>query len=380
MSASIVAARGNTIFPVETFGDTLIVLPKGDKAGFGEADFRVECTRVAAALRDPMYKNLVLDFTLTNYVGGNVIEELQRWVAQVREQGGRAVACEVSDDMRKGLEVSRRADDWEFFDTRDDALHAVARETPGQKLVRWAPSIATAVTVLLLIALGAWLLTGRQTERRHYAALEEIWRDYAKIRKRTPEVRDWAVQTEPLVERLDGQIAELTELLPTEYSARNALLAVARSRMRPILVEPRSPDPRAAGVEAGLAYIRGNLDGLEEKEFRELEAEYLATRPSLTSGTAAVAAAATTERSASREEEASRRSAEPVAAADSREDSGNASPAEPASPEPDPVSEEPSPAEPVAASETEGRASSPAESTESPGRTLTPVATGRSPE
>ncbi|QDT16298.1 hypothetical protein [Alienimonas californiensis] len=396
MSASIVAARGNTIFPVETFGDTLIVLPKGDKAGFGEADFRVECGRVSAALRDPLYKNLVLDFTLTNYVGGNVVEELQAWVSQVREQGGRAVACEVSPDMRKGLEVSRRADDWEFFDTRDDALRAVARETAGQKLTRWAPSIATALTVLLLIGLGAWLLTGRQAERRQYAALEEIWQDYAKIRKRSPDERDWQVQAEPLVKRLDAQIAELQAMLPSQYAARNTLLAVARLRMKPILLEPRAPDPRAEGVEAGLAYIRANLAGGAQTDYKELEARYLATRPSLGFGAPAVA----TDSSAGSEEGASSEAADP--AVESIPIPEPAPVVEPVpSPEPglsgEPVAETvslesvPPPSEPPAEEPAEEPSAEPvgaAESGESdvaasaydPNRRLIPVATGRSPD
>ncbi len=279
MPASTVAARGNTIFPVETFGDTLIVLPKGDKAGFGEANFRVECGRVAAALRDPRYPNLVLDFSLTNYVGGNVVEELQRWVAQVREQGGRAVACEVSDDMRKGLEVSRRAEDWEFFDTRDEALGAVATETFGQTLGRWTPTIATVLTVLLLVGLGAWLLSGRHTERRHYTALVEIWQEYSDLRKKYPNVREWAERNKPLVERLDREIEEIRPMLPSKYSARNTLLSTAERRMKPILLRPRSPDPRARGVESGLALLRANLEGAPTPELRAAQKLFNETRP-----------------------------------------------------------------------------------------------------
>ena len=279
MSASIIAARGNRIFPVETFGDTLIVLPKGDKAGFGEADFRVECGRVAAALRDPKYKHLVLDFSLTNYVGGNVVEELQKWVDQVRGQGGRAVACEVSDDMRKGLEVSRRAEDWQFFETRDDALKEVAHETPGQTFSRWAPTIATVVTVLLLVGLGAWLLSGRREETRRFVALEEIWKDYAKIRDTYQNPHDWKAQSDPLVERLDAEILQIRAMLPSKYAARNQLLATANNRMKPILLDPRKPDPRARGVEAGFAMLRANLAGARGDDWKAAEKEYLATAP-----------------------------------------------------------------------------------------------------
>ena len=279
MSASIVVARGNRIFPVETFGDTLIVSPKGEKSGFGEADFRVECGRVSAALRDPFYKNLVLDFSLTNYVGGNVVEELQKWVADVREQGGRAVACEVSDDMRKGLEVSRIADDWEFFETRDDALKTVATETFGQTASRWAPTVATVVTVLLLVGLGAWLLTGRHEERRRFLAVEEIWKDYAKLQAMYVEERDLRAQTPPLVERLDAEIDLVQHMMPSKYTTRNPLLSTARNRMRPILLDPHSPDSRIRGVEAGLAYVRANLENVPAAEFKAAEEEYVATVP-----------------------------------------------------------------------------------------------------
>ncbi|MEM9702860.1 MAG: hypothetical protein AAF907_10515 [Planctomycetota bacterium] len=279
MSAPLLAARGNRIFPVETFGDTLIVSPKGDKAGFGEADFRVECSRVAAALRDPFYRHLIVDFSLTNYVGGSVVEEVQKWVAQCRDHGGRAVACEVSEDMRKGLELAQRSDDWEFFETRDDALKSVATETPGQTIFRWTPRIATFLTVAALLALGAWLLSGRHLEERRFAELEAIWKEYADIRGRYASPREWKVQNQPLVARLEAEIEAIQAMEPSKFAARDRMKAVAKQRMLPVLRDPRMPDPRARGVEAGFASIRANLAGLSGDDVKEIEAEYIATAP-----------------------------------------------------------------------------------------------------
>ena len=279
MSPSLVAARGNTIFPVETYGDTLIVLPKGDKAGFGEADFRVECSRVAAALRDPLYRNLVLDFSLTNYVGGDVIEELQKWVSQVEEQGGRAVACEVSDDMRKGLELFRRGDDWFYFDNRSAALKAVAHETVKQKATRWAPAIATALAVAALVLFGAWVLTNPHKEKRHLAALEDIWKDYEALRRRNPEPSEWPKLTTPLVERLDQEVKSIRALGANKYVTSRYQVDLAERRMRPILKDPRVPDPREAGVEAALQYLRAWLDNASDASRDRLRQRYEDTAP-----------------------------------------------------------------------------------------------------
>ena len=339
--SALAAARDNTIFPVETFGDALIVSPKGDKAGFGEADFRVESGRVADALRAPELKHLVVDFSLTNYVGGDVVEVLEGWADGVRGRGGRAVACEVSADMRRGLSVSRgrpaarspapaapaapaatsaaparddrrgdsagglidfgpadpddrgrgRDDDgggggdggggagdaggWPIYDTRAAALKDVARESPKQKLRRYAPALLGVAAVLGVLLLGAWLLTGRHTEERLYADLNDIWEDYRLVRDRYPDSADWSRHTPGLVERLDAQVAEMKTLNPVANSTLRVLLATAQGRMRPVLLDPRSPDPRAREVQAGLDYIRAELDGVDDDAFHAAQDEYV---------------------------------------------------------------------------------------------------------
>ena len=278
--AALDAARENTIFPVETFGDTLIASPKGDKAGFGEADFRVESTRVAEALKAEGVKNLVVDFSLTNYVGGDVLEVLEDWAAAVRDRGGRAVACEASEDMKRGLAVSGRAGDhpeWAVYDTREEALDEVATEAPAQTARRLAPTVAAVLGVVAVLCLGAWLLTGRHTEERLYADLNGVWKDYAALRKQYPDPNEWADHTGPLVDRLDAQVIEMKRMDRDEVLAMPTLLEIASRRMRPILVAPRSPDARAAGVQAGLDYVRADLDDRDEGLISERLGEYRRT-------------------------------------------------------------------------------------------------------
>ena len=275
--ASLLAARENKIFPVEAFGDTLIVLPKGDKAGFGQADFRVESARVTAALKDPRFRNLLVDFSLTNYVGGDVVEEVERWAVAVREDGGRVAACDVSDDMAHGLKVSP-GPEWTVYETRETALKSVAKETPGQKFTRWVPTLLTALAVLLVLGFGVWLLTGpaRAEERTRYRELDRIWKDYAGLRGQYADPREWARRTPELTERLDAEIALIEQLPPSEHVARPVLLNVARDRMRPILLRPRMPDERARGVEAGFAYLRADLDGRDPGEIERARVAYSA--------------------------------------------------------------------------------------------------------
>ena len=278
--AALDAARDNTIFPVETFGDALIVSPKGDKAGFGEADFRVESGRVADALKADGVNHLVVDFSLTNYVGGDVVEVLDGWAKTVRGRGGRAVACEASDDMRRGLAVAGRIeghDDWPVYGTRDEALKEVATETAGQKLRRYAPGLLAALAVLLLVGLGAWLLTGRHAEERLYADLNGVWRDYADLRKQYPNPAEWADHTPELLDRLDAQVADLVAADRDRDPAMGPLLEVAQRRLRPILLNPRSPDPRAVGVQAGLDYVRADLDDRPDREILAAYQEYRRT-------------------------------------------------------------------------------------------------------
>ena len=216
---------------------------------------------------------------------------LEGWAAEVRDRGGRAVACEVSGDMQRGLSVARRdagpppeeagnlesAGDWPVYDTRAAALSDVARETTGQKLRRLAPAALTAAIVLGVLVAGAWLLTGRRQEEASYARMDQIWRDYVELRKQYPDPNEWRAETPALLDRLDAETDDLVHRWNDRWPTRGPMLVTGR-RMRAVLRSPRSPDPRERLVQAGLDYVEADLDG-DEEAAALAEVEYLRDGP-----------------------------------------------------------------------------------------------------
>ena len=133
--------------------------------------------------------------------------------------------------------------------------------------------------MLLLLGLGAWLLTGRHEEERLYAGVDDVWRDYAALRKRYPDPDEWRAHTGPLLDRLDEQVVAARTLDREDHPAMPVLLEVAQRRMRPILTKPLSPDARAAGVQAGLDYARAELDAADDRTALGALEEYRRTAP-----------------------------------------------------------------------------------------------------
>ena len=269
MAVAPPAAAANTVFPVETFGDTLIVSVKGDRAGFSEAEYRADCDRVAAALDDPRYRNLVVDFSLTNYVGGETLERVEGWMRQVRGRGGRAVACELSDDMRQGLRLTTGHDDWEDYDTRGEALSDVATETPAQRGRRYLPKVLAGVAALLVLGVAAYALRGLfldRTQEDAYLALNEVWEKYHRLERRSPDHNQfWQGTLE-----LDRELAPVREEIRTmhvhKYPLRNVMHYLG-GRMHEVLLSPRSPDPRADLVDRGMEFLDARLQRQTDQHY-----------------------------------------------------------------------------------------------------------------
>ena len=117
-------ARFHKIFPAELSGDTLIVRPQGDAAGFRQSDLPMELHTLLALVDEPQVDNLLIDFGRADYFGSVVIGAIHSLGVKVRNAGGRVGICDTSDEMLETLRILKLDAIWTKFDSVKAALKA----------------------------------------------------------------------------------------------------------------------------------------------------------------------------------------------------------------------------------------------------------------
>ena len=97
----------HTISPVEIWGDTLVVIPRGDAAGFNPTAVNTELATITDLAQTPPVKHLVIDFGEANYFGSIVIGALVQLAQAVRNRGGRIALCGLSEDMQQVIRLMK---------------------------------------------------------------------------------------------------------------------------------------------------------------------------------------------------------------------------------------------------------------------------------
>ena len=113
------------LFEVEWDGDTLVVTPSGDLGELQGEAIEAEGRRLLGLLDAPGTRNLVLDFSRTDYLGSTALGLLFRLWARVRIRGGRVAACNLSEHEREILKAADCDRLWPLHGTRGEALRAV---------------------------------------------------------------------------------------------------------------------------------------------------------------------------------------------------------------------------------------------------------------
>lgn len=122
-NAGAFATRINKVFKVETFDDTVVVIPMGDFGDFSYKDVHLDAGRITELFTKHNYRHLVIDFSVRPYVGSVILEAL---VGFCRAAKGRAVFCNVSPEMQGSLDEMRLTTKWPIVVTREEALTSVA--------------------------------------------------------------------------------------------------------------------------------------------------------------------------------------------------------------------------------------------------------------
>ena len=112
----------NRIFKVETWGDTLIVIPQGDNTNYKYHDVYIETGRVNELIYGHGYRKLIVDFSESRLVGTLILDAITNFV---RKATDKAVFCGASPEMHQSLADLRLLTIWPLYASRHDALQAI---------------------------------------------------------------------------------------------------------------------------------------------------------------------------------------------------------------------------------------------------------------
>lgn len=191
----------HTLYLLETCGDTLVVKPRGDAAGFTAQAVTSEISAAMQWAQSSGVRNLVVDLSGGNYFGSIVLGALVQLGQAVRTRGGRIALCGASSDMQDVLRLLKLASMWEMFETRRQALRAIAAIPLGERL--WGlRKVAAAALVFSGVVWGATILLRVDYAHEYYPIISRMWRE-AREKRRTAGEEEWARYRKQMHARLD---------------------------------------------------------------------------------------------------------------------------------------------------------------------------------
>jgi anti-anti-sigma factor len=115
------------IFLVEQEGPTVILTPQGDPGGFRYRDLQAETNSLRTHMAKPENLNLVVDLGNCSYFGSEFIGALVSMMREVRGRKGQCALCGATPQMRIVLQNMSLFRLWPYFESRQDALTAIAQ-------------------------------------------------------------------------------------------------------------------------------------------------------------------------------------------------------------------------------------------------------------
>lgn len=114
------------VFRTERLGDTLVVTPTCSVGSLAAEEVKPELRMLIAQLEDTSVLHAVVDLEHVAYFGTSMLEVMHAVWRRLRDRGGRLAVCNVSGVGREVLRISRFDTLWEVYDTRPEAMTAVA--------------------------------------------------------------------------------------------------------------------------------------------------------------------------------------------------------------------------------------------------------------
>ncbi len=114
------------LIEVERQGDTLVLTPQEDLRELDYREIEAEGEELLRLAEDAAVKNVIVDFSRTDYFGSTALGLLARLWKRVRARGGRLALCHVSAHESEIMEVAGLTCFWPIHPSRQEALAAVA--------------------------------------------------------------------------------------------------------------------------------------------------------------------------------------------------------------------------------------------------------------
>lgn len=122
------------VFEFERSGNILIVVPTGSLMEFRDNEVRNAYNATYRFLSDPEVRHLLIDFSQLEYFASTFVGMLIRLAKKARQDGGEAVLCRLSDNMRKMMKTLMLLENtktdffWVPYPSREAAIAALAEK------------------------------------------------------------------------------------------------------------------------------------------------------------------------------------------------------------------------------------------------------------
>jgi anti-sigma B factor antagonist len=120
------AESSSQSFRVERHGDIAVIIPSPEVESMHENLIQQAAQMVLAPLREDPPAGLVIDLSQVNYFGSVFISFLLRCHMLVKKHGSEVVLAGASERVRELLHLTALDTLWALYDTRDEALQALA--------------------------------------------------------------------------------------------------------------------------------------------------------------------------------------------------------------------------------------------------------------
>ena len=115
----------DSVFDFEHSGNTLVLIPNTDLRELEFDALEGGSVDVFDQLSLATFKNVIIDFSKTDYYGSTALAFFVKFWKRVKSRGGRMVLCNVSMHEREILELTNLTSLWAIYDNRQEALKAI---------------------------------------------------------------------------------------------------------------------------------------------------------------------------------------------------------------------------------------------------------------
>ena len=129
MKRTVIMPEHAGIFECEQHGETMIICPNRDLTEVVCQKLRASDSDIVGSYKDSQAKHVIVDFHKTTAFGSTALELFVRLWKSIRARGGRLAFCNLSEQQREILQLTRLDQLWDIFNSRHEANLAVGN--PG---------------------------------------------------------------------------------------------------------------------------------------------------------------------------------------------------------------------------------------------------------